>query len=79
MPQPEGFAYRERADGSVTVFHHGRVAAQVRGARAARFLAELEAAGDQQLVMARWTGNYRRGNERVASRHPRNLPPGRHR
>jgi hypothetical protein len=30
------------------------------------------AAGDPQLVMARWTGNYKRGNERVAGEHPRN-------
>jgi hypothetical protein len=30
------------------------------------------AAGDPQLVMARWTGNYKRGNERTARDHPRN-------
>ena len=27
---------------------------------------------DPQELMARITGNYRRGNERVASQHPRN-------
>jgi hypothetical protein len=27
---------------------------------------------EQQLAMARATGNYRRGNERTASAHPRN-------
>ncbi|GAB3361188.1 hypothetical protein GCM10027452_26040 [Micromonospora halotolerans] len=25
-----------------------------------------------RLVMVRWTGNYRRGNERTAREHPRN-------
>jgi hypothetical protein len=28
--------------------------------------------GEPQLVMARWTGNYKRGNERAAREHPRN-------
>jgi hypothetical protein len=47
------------------------VAARLRGARAQEFLAEVQS-GDPQLVMARWTGNYKRGNERTAKRHPRN-------
>lgn len=77
MPAPSGFIYRQRGDGSVVITHHGRAAATLRGARAARFLAEAEAeaeteAGDPQEVMARWTGNYRRGNERTARDHPRN-------
>lgn len=67
---PEGFEYVRRADGSVVITHHGRVAAKLRGGRAAEFLAEVE--DDPQLVMARWTGNYRHGNERVARQHPRN-------
>jgi hypothetical protein len=71
MPAPEGFDYAVRADGSVVITHHGRVATTVRGARSALFLAEVEA-GDAQAVMARWTGNYRRGNERTARKHPRN-------
>ncbi|MFL6116983.1 MAG: hypothetical protein ACJ786_37370 [Catenulispora sp.] len=71
MANATGFTYDKHADGSVTVFHHGRKATVLRGARAQEFLAELEQ-GDQQTVMARWTGNYRRGNERVARNHPRN-------
>lgn len=65
-----GFSYVRRGDGSVVVTHRGRHAITVRGARAARFLAEVE--DDPQQVMARWTGDYRRGNERVARDHPRN-------
>ncbi|MBC9733615.1 hypothetical protein [Nocardioides marmotae] len=68
--RPEGFAYVRRGDGSVVVTHHGRVAATLRGGRAAEFLAEVE--DDPQLAMARWTGNYRHGNERTARQHPRN-------
>ena len=71
MGNATGFTYEQHSDGSVTVFHHGRKATVLRGSRAQQFLAELEQ-GDQQTVMARWTGNYRRGNERVARNHPRN-------
>ena len=71
MPAAEGFVFRETADGVVTVLHHGRVATTLRGLAATRFLEEVER-GDPQLVMARVTGNYRRGNERAARQHPRN-------
>ncbi|MDX2605222.1 hypothetical protein PV379_41680 [Streptomyces caniscabiei] len=71
MPRPSGFTYTEHSDSHVTIDHHGRAATTLRGPRAGQFLAEV-AAGDPQLVMARWTGNYRRGNERTAREHPRN-------
>lgn len=71
MPAPQGFEYRTDQSGTVTVLHHGKVAATLRGATAARFLAEVDG-GDAQLLMARVTGNYRRGNERTARQHPRN-------
>ncbi|MDG4827356.1 hypothetical protein O7635_36395 [Asanoa sp. WMMD1127] len=70
MPPAHGFTYEERADGSVVILHHGRPATTLRGGRAAEFLAEVDA--DPQGVMARWTGNYRRGNERMGKNHPRN-------
>jgi hypothetical protein len=68
---PEGFDYRVRKDGDVVIHHHGRQATVLRGAAAARFLADVERR-DPQEVMARATGNYRRGNERAGSAHPRN-------
>lgn len=71
MPAPNEFTYVINADGSVTIDHRGRTATTLRGSRAAAFLADL-ASTDEQLVMARWTGNYRRGNERTAKQHPRN-------
>jgi hypothetical protein len=70
MPAPDGFAYEERSDGSVVITHHGRPAATLRGPRAQEFLAEVD--DDPQGAMARWTGNYRHGNERTAKNHPRN-------
>lgn len=68
-----GFAYLVRGDHEVLITHHGRAAATLRGARAEAFLRELGSTDAQQL-MARYTGNYRRGNERTAKDHQRNRP-----
>jgi hypothetical protein len=69
-----GFAYRKRKNGDVEVLHHGRVASMLRGEVAADFLSGVAGGNDDhaQQLMARITGNYKRGNERVASQHPRN-------
>ena len=75
MAEAQGFEYRESGDGVVTVLHHGRVAARLRGQVAAQFLQDVTG-GDAQLLMARITGNYRRGNERQARQHPRNQGRG---
>ncbi|MFJ3230481.1 hypothetical protein [Streptomyces sp. NPDC086787] len=72
MPRPQGFSYEAHANGTVRINHHSRPATTLQGARAAQFLAEVDGA-DPQLVMARWTGNYKRGNERTARNHPRNV------
>lgn len=65
-----GFEFTVRGD-DVVIRHHGVTATVLRGERAAEFLAQVEQ-GDPQLLMARVTGNYRRGNERAARQHPRN-------
>lgn len=70
MPGPQGFDYVVRG-GDVLITHDGRRATTLRGARAAAFLESVEHEDPQEL-MARLTGNYRRGNERVARQHPRN-------
>ena len=67
MPGPEGFSYEVRKDGTIVLRHHGELATTLRGTRAARFLEAVETADAQQL-MARMTGNYRRGNERERKR-----------
>jgi hypothetical protein len=69
------FTFERRGDRSVVISHYGSQVTVLRGERADRFLAEVADAGDTpaaQLLMARWTGNYRRGNERTAQQHPRN-------
>jgi hypothetical protein len=70
MRTPDGFEYLTRKDGTVVISHRGRAATRLRRERAAAFLVEVE--GDPQEVMARWTGNYKHGNERAARSHPRN-------
>jgi hypothetical protein len=71
MAGPDGFEWEQRKNGDVVITHRGRVATTLRGDRAADFVAEA-LDGDVQELMARLTGNYKRGNERAARQHPRN-------
>ena len=61
-----GFSYRITKQGDVTIDHHGRHAATLRGRAAERFLSRVQDASEEesQLAMAKATGNYKRGNER---------------
>lgn len=63
MVEASGFSYTQRKSGEVVISHHGRVATTLRGQKAARFLARVDEVNAQGL-MARLTGNYKRGNER---------------
>lgn len=69
-----GFSWRATKGGGVAIQRAGRIVTILRGAAAREFLAAAEGADDRarQQAMARVTGNYKRGNERLASRHPRN-------
>ena len=73
-PQDLGFTHRARKNGDVEILHRGRLAASLRGVAAQEFIAEVESGGfaDAQQLMARLTGNYKHGNERAATNHPRN-------
>ncbi|UTT57757.1 hypothetical protein [Cellulosimicrobium cellulans] len=70
MGRPDGFTFEVVGD-DVVIRHHGRRATVLRG-RTAQAFREDVATGDEQELMARITGNYKRGNERVARQHPRN-------
>lgn len=74
MPDDLGFTYTARKSGDVQIHHNGQLAATLRGAKAVDFLREMKHCDhtSAQHVMARLTGNYKRGNERKASDHPRN-------
>jgi hypothetical protein len=71
MAAPSDFDWTQRKNGDVVITHHGRIATVLRGDAAADFVSEIDS-GDPQQLMARATGDYKRGNERTARRHPRN-------
>ncbi len=67
------FSYRTTKDGRVLISWEGRVVTTLKGERARRFVASVGVANDDgsQLLMARATGNFKRGNERgVGSTEP---------
>jgi hypothetical protein len=69
-----GFEYRARKNGEVEILRFDKRIAVLRGSEAEDFLAAAEESTEEeiQLELARVTGNYKRGNERLASGHPRN-------
>ncbi len=76
VPEPDvglGFSYQATKGGDVLIRRDGRIVTQLRKDAAREFLADAEGARlqEQQELMARYTGNYKRGNERLAERHPR--------
>lgn len=62
------FAYREAKDGVVHLSWYGKHVMTLKGPQARKFLAKIaDLDGKQaQLAMAKITGNFKHGNERVA-------------
>lgn len=69
-----GFTFRQSKNGRVVISHHGRQATTLRSDKASDFMGDMRTMdfSSQQQEIARITGNYRHGNERVAKQHPRN-------
>lgn len=66
----EPFSWLGRADGSIVISYHLAPVTLLRGRAAERFatrIASADGAAAQQL-MARATGNFKRGNERAGKR-----------
>ena len=64
-----GFSFKTTRGETVTISRSGRPVTVLRGASARRFLAKAQDASipAQQQLMARVTGNYKRGNEHHAN------------
>lgn len=62
------FDYQTTKDGKVFIFWNGKHVVTLVGQKAAVFVDDIADADDDdaQLAMARVTGNFRRGNERLA-------------
>lgn len=65
----EVFSFRVAKDGRVVIYWHGKAVKTLAGAEAARFLQKIEGVEgkEAQLAMAKVTGNFKRGNERITS------------
>ena len=68
------YAYQIRKDGAVAISHEGRQVSVIAGREAERLIAKLQraSAAEVQMALAKITGNFKRGNERMAARHTRN-------
>ena len=64
------FSYLSRADGTIVIRYREAPVTLLRGKTALRFASRIEGADDAaaQLLMARATGNFKRGNERAPRR-----------
>jgi len=63
----EIFTYRVTKDKKVFISYEGKQVTTLSGSKAEKFIAEIvDADGkDAQLVMAKATGNFKRGNEKL--------------
>ena len=60
------FEYRRYKNGNVSVFFNSNEVTILKGKDAQKFTARIERASEQeaQMIMAKITGNFKRGNER---------------
>lgn len=58
------FDYRVTKAGKVLIYWHNRLVVTLANQRATKFLRQLDEGADSQQLMARFTGNFKRGNER---------------
>jgi hypothetical protein len=60
------FSYRAHKDGTVRIAWRSKVVTTLAGKEAARFLARVDGADEEQaqVAMAKATGNFKHGNER---------------
>jgi len=64
----EIFSYRTSKDNKVFISCEGKQVTTLSGKKAERFIGQIETAEgkDAQLIMAKVTGNFKRGNEKLA-------------
>jgi len=63
----EVFSYRITKDGKVFISYEGKHVTMISGSKAADFIENIEYADakEAQLIMAKVTGNFKRGNEKL--------------
>ena len=70
MLEEAPFAYTETKNGKVFITWQGKQVVTLRGGDSTRFLQRMKGADSRQaqLIMAKCTGNFKRGNEKTAKR-----------
>lgn len=65
-----GFSFEETRT-ELRILRNGKIVTILRGKQASEFVSKVSTLSnhDQQQLMARVTGNYKRGNERLAKKH----------
>jgi hypothetical protein len=74
MSEDLGFTYRISKSGMVRISRRGTQITILRGDVGLAFIEDVDGASllEAQQLMARVTGHYKHGNERLAAQHPRN-------
>lgn len=62
------FSYRQYKNGNVSVFYFDKEVTMLKGNEAQKFIVRIEGTSEieAQMMMAKITGNFKRGNEREA-------------
>ncbi|MCL1786491.1 MAG: hypothetical protein FWG38_00780 [Defluviitaleaceae bacterium] len=68
----EVFTYRITKDNKVFISYEGKQVTTLSGKNADAFIAKIQGATDKatQLIMAKATGNFKRGNEKLFKKQP---------
>lgn len=64
------FTYQENKDAKIMIFYYNKQVMIVQGEKAKKLALKLAKASldEQQLILAKATGNFKRGNERLFSK-----------
>ncbi|MTI71563.1 MAG: hypothetical protein FH751_15050 [Firmicutes bacterium] len=60
------FSFRTTKDGKVFIYWYGKQVTILKGKKAFKFMSKIDRADEKQkqLIMAKETGNFKRGNEK---------------
>lgn len=66
-PEDEVFTYTITKGPKVMIYYHGKQVTILQGNQASRFIEKMDhaSAHESQMIMAKATGNFKRGNERA--------------
>ncbi|MDQ0185316.1 hypothetical protein ACFOST_19730 [Cytobacillus kochii] len=68
----EPFSFQIMKNQSVVISYNHKVIKTINGKEAAKFINKMEnEEGNIQLLLAKLTGNFKRGNERLSKEHPK--------